>query len=81
MKKIEIKKLKPNSKNPRTISKKKFERLKKSITDFHKMLELRPIVVDENFVVLGGNMRLRALKELGIKQNIKSLFNSFLLTN
>jgi hypothetical protein len=68
MKKIEIKKLKPNSKNPRTISKKKFERLKKSITDFPKMLELRPIVVDENFVVLGGNMRLRALKELGIKE-------------
>ena len=68
MKKIEIKKLKPNPNNPRSINKNKFERLKKSITEFPKMLELRPIVVDENFVVLGGNMRLKALKYLGIKE-------------
>ena len=68
MKKIEIKKLKPNPNNPRSINKTKFERLKKSITEFPKMLELRPIVVDENFVVLGGNMRLKALKDLGIKE-------------
>lgn len=68
MKKIEIKKLKPNPNNPRSINKNKFERLKKSITEFPKMLELRPIVVDENFVVLGGNMRLKALKDLGIKE-------------
>ena len=67
-KKIEISKLKLNPNNPRTINKSKFERLKKSITEFPKMLELRPIVVDENFVVLGGNMRLQALKELGIKE-------------
>ena len=68
MKKIEIKKLKPNPNNPRSINKNKFERLKKSITEFPKMLELRPIVVDENFIVLGGNMRLKALKDLGIKE-------------
>jgi hypothetical protein len=68
MKKIEIKKLKANPKNPRSINKTKFEKLKKSITDFPKMLELRPIVVDEDFVVLGGNMRLKALKDLGIKE-------------
>lgn len=68
MKKIEIKKLKPNPNNPRSINKNKFERLKKSITEFPKMLELRPIVVDEHFMVLGGNMRLQALKELGIAE-------------
>ena len=68
MKKIEIKKLKPNPNNPRSINKNKFERLKKSITEFPKMLELRPIVVDENFVVLGGNMSLKALKDLVIKE-------------
>ena len=67
-KKIEISKLKLNPNNPRTINKSKFERLKKSITEFPKMLELRPIVVDEGVIVLGGNMRLQALKELGIKE-------------
>ena len=67
-KKIEISKLKLNPNNPRTINKSKFERLKKSISEFPKMLELRPIVVDEGFIVLGGNMRLQALKELGIKE-------------
>ena len=67
-KKIAINKLKPNPNNPRTINKSKFERLKKSITEFPKMLELRPLVVDEEFIVLGGNMRLKALKELGIKE-------------
>lgn len=68
MKKIDISKLKANPNNPRTINKSKFERLKNSIKEFPKMLELRPIIVDENFVVLGGNMRLKALKELGIKE-------------
>ena len=67
-KKIATNKLKANPNNPRTINKSKFERLKKSITEFPKMLELRPLVVDEEFIVLGGNMRLKALKELGIKE-------------
>ena len=67
-KKIETSKLKLNPNNPRTINKNKFDKLKKSIVEFPKMLELRPIVVDEDFVVLGGNMRLQALKELGIKE-------------
>jgi len=68
MNKIKVSELKLNPNNPRTIKKGKFERLKKSIKEFPKMLELRPIVVDENFVVLGGNMRLQAIKELGIKE-------------
>jgi hypothetical protein len=65
---IEVSKLKLNPKNPRTIKKDKFEKLKKSIKELPKMLELRPIVVDEDLVVLGGNMRLQAVKELGIKE-------------
>ena len=68
MEKIKISKLKSNPNNPRSINKSKFERLKNSIKEFPKMLELRPIVVDEEFVVLGGNMRLKALKELGIEE-------------
>lgn len=68
MKKIKVSKLKLNPKNPRIIKKEKFEQLKKSITEFPKMLELRPLIVDEDFVVLGGNMRLRALQELGIQE-------------
>ena len=66
--KIQVSKLKTNPNNPRTINKSKFERLKKSISEFPKMLEIRPIVVDEKFIVLGGNMRLQALKELGITE-------------
>lgn len=57
-------KLKINEKNPRKISKEKFEKLKKSLKSFPEMLEKRPIVYDEDFVILGGNMRLKALKEL-----------------
>lgn len=67
MKKININKIKPNENNPRFIKDDKFKELVKSIQDFPEMLELRPIVVDENHMVLGGNMRLRACKEAGIK--------------
>jgi hypothetical protein len=59
--------IKPNERNPRKIDKPKIDKLKKSIQEFEKMLELRPIVVDENSVILGGNMRYFALKELGYK--------------
>jgi hypothetical protein len=65
---IKIDNLKPNPDNPRTINKVNYNKLKKSIKDFPKMLELRPIVIDENNVVLGGNMRLQVLKDLGIKE-------------
>ena len=66
--KIKITELKENPNNPRTISKDKFNKLKQSIKNFPKMLKLRPIVVDENNIVLGGNMRLKALQALGIKE-------------
>lgn len=65
---LDISKLKLNKKNPRTIRDEKFEKLVKSIKDFPKMLELRPIVVNKKMVILGGNMRFRAAKEAGIKK-------------
>lgn len=67
-KKVSISFLKENPKNPRKIKKENFERLVKSIKDFPDMLQARPIVVDENFIVLGGNMRYKACKELGIDE-------------
>jgi len=59
--------IKLNSSNPRKIDKDKLEKLKKSIKDFPKMLELRPIVVDKDGIILGGNMRFKALQELSIE--------------
>ena len=66
--KVKISEVKTNPKNPRLIKDDKFRKLVKSIQDFPEMLELRPIVVDENNIVLGGNMRLKALKEAGFKE-------------
>ena len=65
---LPIKKIVANPNNPRVIKDDKFKKLVQSIKDFPKMLELRSIVIDEDNVVLGGNMRLRALQELGIKE-------------
>ena len=65
---VNINEIIPNKENPRFISHKKFKKLVKSIKNFPEMLEKRPLVVDENMVVLGGNMRLRALKKTGIKE-------------
>lgn len=63
---MEISKIKPNPKNPRVIRDDKFERLCKSIREFPEMLALRPVIVDADLVVLGGNMRLRACQEIGL---------------
>lgn len=60
--------IKPNPNNPRIIKDEKFIKLKKSIEDFPKMMKLRPMVINEDNIVLGGNMRLKALKELGYKE-------------
>lgn len=65
-KKVNIAKVKPNDQNPRFITDAKFKKLVKSIKEFPEMLETRPLVVDENMVVLGGNMRLKALKSAGV---------------
>ena len=64
---MNINEIKPNPSNPRIIKDDKFKKLVKSIQDFPQMLELRPIVIDENNVVLGGNMRLKACIEAGLK--------------
>jgi hypothetical protein len=66
--KVKINEIKTNPKNPRLIKDDKFKKLVKSIQDFPQMLEIRPIVVDENNIVLGGNMRLKACKEAGLKE-------------
>lgn len=68
MESVSIKTIKPNPKNPRIIKDDKFRKLVKSIKDFPQMLELRPIVVDENNIILGGNMRFKALQEAGHKE-------------
>jgi len=66
MKKVKVKDLVPNDKNPRLIKEHKFKKLVASIKEFPEMLELRPIVIDDNNVVLGGNMRMRAAQEAGL---------------
>ena len=66
--KVKISDIKTNPKNPRLIKDDKFKKLVKSIKEFPQMLELRPIVIDENNIVLGGNMRLKACLEVGLKE-------------
>jgi hypothetical protein len=65
---VSISKVKPNQDNPRIIKDYKFKKLVQSIKDFPQMLELRPIVVNEDNIVLGGNMRLKACQEAGLKE-------------
>ena len=68
MERVDIRQIRPNPDNPRFIKEGKFEKLVKSIKEFPEMLELRPIVVNQDMVVLGGNMRLKACEEAGIEQ-------------
>lgn len=67
-----ITEIKPNPRNPRIIRDEKFKKLVKSLQDFPEMLEKRPLVVftdvDGKYVVLGGNMRLKAANEIGLKK-------------
>ena len=65
---VKIQEVKTNPNNPRLIKDDKFKKLVRSIKEFPEMLKLRPIVVDEDNIVLGGNMRLRACKEAGLKE-------------
>jgi len=66
--KVSISQVKTNPNNPRLIKDDKFKKLVSSIKEFPEMLEIRPIVVDNDNIVLGGNMRLRACKEAGLKE-------------
>lgn len=68
VKKVSINDIKINPDNPRIIKDYKFSKLVKSIREFPKMLELRPIVVNNKNVILGGNMRYKASIEAGLKE-------------
>ncbi len=68
MEKVKISKVIPNENNPRFIKDQKFKKLVKSIKEFPEMLKLRPIVVNKDMIVLGGNMRLKACAEAGLKE-------------
>lgn len=68
MQKFKISEIKLNPNNPRLIKDDKFEKLVKSIKEFPEMLDIRPIVVNSDMVILGGNMRFKACKEAGLKE-------------
>ena len=65
---VKLKDIKPNPNNPRIIKDEKFQKLVASIKEFPQMLEIRPVVVNKDMIVLGGNMRLKALKEAGLTE-------------
>lgn len=65
---VKISEIKLNPNNPRLIKDDKFKKLVKSIQDFPEMLEIRPIVVNSDMIILGGNMRFKACKEAGLKE-------------
>ena len=68
IKTVKLSEVKTNPNNPRIIKDDKFSKLVNSIQEFPKMLEIRPIVVNADMIVLGGNMRLKACKEAGLKE-------------
>lgn len=74
---VSIDELKPNPDNPRVVKDVKFKQLVKSLREFPQMLEIRPIVVNGDMIVLGGNMRLKACKDAGIKQIPTIIVNDF----
>lgn len=65
---VKISEVKLNPNNPRIVNDDKFEKLVKSIQDFPEMLRIRPIVVNNDMITLGGNMRLKAAKKAGLKK-------------
>lgn len=66
--KLSINKIKPNPNNPRLIKDDKFKKLVTSIQEFPEMLDAREIVVNKDYIILGGNMRFKAAKEAGLKE-------------
>lgn len=65
---VKVGEIKSNPNNPRIIKDEKFHKLVQSIKDFPKMLELRPVVLNKDMIILGGNMRWKAAKEAGLKE-------------
>ena len=68
MKRVKLSEVKLNPNNPRLIKDEKFLKLVQSIKDFPEMLDIRPIVVNKDMIILGGNMRYKACKEAGLKE-------------
>jgi hypothetical protein len=68
MKLVKISEVKINPNNPRLIKDDNFKKLVQSIKDFPEMLDIRPIVVNKDMIILGGNMRFKACKEAGLKE-------------
>jgi ParB-like chromosome segregation protein Spo0J len=68
VKHVDIKSIKLNPNNPRLIKDDKFKKLVQSIKDFPEMLDIRPIVVNQDMIILGGNMRYKACQEAGLKE-------------
>lgn len=68
IKKVKISEVFLNPENPRLIKDDKFKKLVKSVKDFPEMLDIRPIVVNKDMIILGGNMRFKACKEAGLKE-------------
>lgn len=66
--KMNIREVKENPENPREIKKDRYKKLLKSIKELPEMLEVRPIMIDDDNVVIGGNMRLKACTEIGLKE-------------
>lgn len=60
--------IKPNPKNPRTIRDENFKKLVQSIKDFPEMLDARPLILNKDHIILGGNMRFKAAKEAGLTE-------------
>ena len=71
---MNIQNIKPNPNNPRLIKDDKFKKLCQSLKDFPEMLELRPIVVNRDHIILGGNMRYKAATEIGLKVSRPQFF-------
>lgn len=65
---VKISEVKVNPNNPRLIKDDKFKKLVKSIKEFPEMLDIRPIVLNQEMIILGGNMRYKACVEAGIKE-------------
>jgi len=65
---VKIYKIKGNPKNPRIVKDYNFKKLVNSIKNFPQMMEKRPLIVDENYMILGGNMRWKACQELKMKE-------------
>jgi len=68
MQTVKITEVKVNPNNPRLIKDDKFKKLVQSVKDFPEMLNIRPIVVNQDMIILGGNMRYKACKEAGLKE-------------